>query len=301
MKNNYKISSLLVPLLLPVLLLDPAIIFSSAFVVVPSTTVTVRKRHGGCIGGLPTTPTMPSLLFNPITKTSTGANRLPSCSKRSSSSSSSSSSSRLLASLSSLFGFGGIELAETVYDATSTAFDAWEWTNAIGAPAALVAGAVLVTLTETRESSAPRRTDSKRTRVLKLSMRFLLLTSFALEVLSIFVAVITGGVLLGHGEQKVVKKMIGYGAPLQLMHYHHEYVNQGGVSTFVYVHVYICIIICKIFETILIHSHPIFVCNIHFSEKKKKIRIFGNTNLFPPGTVELVSSRGCRTVSAQRW
>lgn len=39
-----------------------------------------------------------------------------------------------------LFGFGGIELSNIVYDSTSTAFDAWEWTNAIAAPAALVAG-----------------------------------------------------------------------------------------------------------------------------------------------------------------
>lgn len=39
-----------------------------------------------------------------------------------------------------LFGFGGIELSNVLYDSTSTAFDAWEWTNAIAAPAALVAG-----------------------------------------------------------------------------------------------------------------------------------------------------------------
>lgn len=56
-------------------------------------------------------------------------------------------------------------------------------------------------------------------------MRFLLLTSFSLEVVSIFVAAMTGSVLLGHGEQSVAKKMVGYGSPLQLLHHHHEYVH----------------------------------------------------------------------------
>ena len=119
-----------------------------------------------------------------------------------------------------LFGFGGLELSDVLYDSTSTAFDAWEWTNAIGAPAALVAGAVVVTLSETRDKTAPRKNDSRKTRILKQSMRFLLLSSFALEVVSIFVATMTGSVMLGHGEQGVVKKLIGYGSPLQLMHHH---------------------------------------------------------------------------------
>jgi hypothetical protein len=118
----------------------------------------------------------------------------------------------------------GIELKDLIFDSTSTAFDAWEWTNAIGAPAALVAGAVLVTLSETREDTSPRKSDSKKTRFFKLGMRFLLLSSFAFEVVSIFVATMTGSVLLGHSEQKLASKMIGYGSPLQLMHHHLEYV-----------------------------------------------------------------------------
>jgi hypothetical protein len=121
-----------------------------------------------------------------------------------------------------LLGFGGVELANVVYDSCSLAHDAWDWTANIGAPAALVAGAVLVTLTSTREETAPRRSDSRRTRLLKLSMRFLLLTSFGLETVSIFVSTMTGGVLLGHGEQKVASKLIGYTSPLQLMYHHHE-------------------------------------------------------------------------------
>ncbi|CAB9521399.1 expressed unknown protein [Seminavis robusta] len=118
---------------------------------------------------------------------------------------------------------GGTTATARVPVSCSTAFDAWEWTANIGAPAALVAGAVLVTLTETREDTAPRRSDLKSTRFLKLAMRFLLLTSFALETVSIFVSTMTGSVLLGHGEQKIASKMIGYSAPLQLMFHHHEF------------------------------------------------------------------------------
>jgi hypothetical protein len=121
-----------------------------------------------------------------------------------------------------LLGFGGEELANVVYDSCSLAHDAWDWTSNVGAPAALVAGAVLATLLSTREETAPRRSDSQRTRILKLSMRFLLLTSFAMETVSIFVSTMTGSVLLGHGEQRVASKMIGYASPLQLLYHHHE-------------------------------------------------------------------------------
>ena len=110
--------------------------------------------------------------------------------------------------------FGTIELDGLFFDDTSIAFDAWEWTANIGAPAALVAGAVLVTLSETREDLAPRKHDMNWVRLLKQTMRFLLLTSFALEVVSIFVGTVTGSVLLGHSEQTVASKMIGYGSPL---------------------------------------------------------------------------------------
>ena len=48
------------------------------------------------------------------------------------------------------------------------------------------------------------------------------MSSFALEVVSIFVSTVTGTVLLSHGEQ-VAKKAIGYVAPLELLHHHHEF------------------------------------------------------------------------------
>lgn len=117
----------------------------------------------------------------------------------------------------------GIELAGLLYDSTSTAFDAWEWTANLGAPAALVAGAVLVTLSETRQDMAPRRGDANWVRVVKLMTRFLLLSSFAFEVVSIFVSTVTGTVLLSHNEVSKAAKAVGYGSPLGLLHHHHEF------------------------------------------------------------------------------
>lgn len=117
----------------------------------------------------------------------------------------------------------GVELSDLVYDSTSTAFDAWEWTANLGAPAALVAGAVLVTLGETREKFGPRRGDKKWVRIAKQVTRFLLLSSFALEVISIFVSTMSGSVLLSHPEVVDPKKAIGYGSPLALLHHHHEF------------------------------------------------------------------------------
>ncbi|KAL3933613.1 MAG: hypothetical protein SGBAC_010315, partial [Bacillariaceae sp.] len=102
------------------------------------------------------------------------------------------------------------------------AFSAWEWTANIGAPAALVAGAVLVTLGETREGCAPRSSDLWWVRKAKMTMRFLLLSSFALEVISIFVSTMTGSVLLGHGPA-AAKRVVGYTSPLQLLYHHHEF------------------------------------------------------------------------------
>ena len=66
--------------------------------------------------------------------------------------------------------------------------------------AALIAGAVLVTLYETREEYTPKSTDKRWVQIAKLFYRFLLASSFGLEVVSIFVATVTGSVLLGHGE-----------------------------------------------------------------------------------------------------
>ena len=118
--------------------------------------------------------------------------------------------------------FGTIELSDLLYDDTSKAFEAWEWTANMGAPSALIAAAVLVTLSETRIGIAANRKDKKWIRFTKRLMRFLLLSSFAFEVVSIFVGTMMGSILLGHGSQRLARKVVGYGSPLQLLHHHHE-------------------------------------------------------------------------------
>jgi len=114
----------------------------------------------------------------------------------------------------------GFELDKLFYDSVDMATTACDWTANIAAPAALVAGAVLVTLSETREQTAPRKKDVGWVRLAKMTMRFLLLSSFALEVISIFVSTMTGSVLLGHGPAKVA---VGYTSALQLLYHHHEF------------------------------------------------------------------------------
>lgn len=72
------------------------------------------------------------------------------------------------------------------------------WCMSLGAPAALVAGAVIATIYENLNSNdlnlEPE--DSKLTKFSKKLTRFLLLSAFALEVMSIFVTTITGTMLL---------------------------------------------------------------------------------------------------------
>mmetsp|Transcript_35516 Transcript_35516/g.38468 ORF Transcript_35516/g.38468 Transcript_35516/m.38468 type:complete len:204 (+) Transcript_35516:49-660(+) len=118
--------------------------------------------------------------------------------------------------------FGTVEYSDVLYDDTSTAFDAWEWTSNMGAPAALIATAVLVTLSETRLETIPKKSDKPWIRFMKRLMRLLLMSSFAFEVTSIFVGNMTGSMLLGHGSQPSPKKLVGYGSPLRLLYHHYE-------------------------------------------------------------------------------
>jgi hypothetical protein len=103
------------------------------------------------------------------------------------------SSSSNNAALLSIRGGGGADL-----EMAGTAFD---WCANLGAPAALVGGAVLVTLSETREGMAPKRRDSRRTRLVKQVQRFLLVSAFALEIISIFATTVTGTMLLAQGDR----------------------------------------------------------------------------------------------------
>ena len=81
------------------------------------------------------------------------------------------------------------------------ATEAFGWCANLGAPAALVGGAVLATLMKTRQDMAPKKRDSIRTRSVKQFQRFLLLSAFALEILSIFATTVTGTMLLTQGDR----------------------------------------------------------------------------------------------------
>lgn len=79
-------------------------------------------------------------------------------------------------------------------------FDTWEWNANLASPAALVAGAVLATLIDGRDAMSPKVTDRRVVRHLKKACRLLLLSSFGLEVVSIFVTVVMGTLLLSVGD-----------------------------------------------------------------------------------------------------
>ena len=78
------------------------------------------------------------------------------------------------------------------------AVDASEWCANLAEPAALVGGAVLASLVTTREELAPTKSDSTVRRLTKQFLRFLLLTAFGLEIISIFVTTVMSTVLLSH-------------------------------------------------------------------------------------------------------
>lgn len=73
---------------------------------------------------------------------------------------------------------------------------AFEWCANLGAPAALVAGAVLATASEHRQHLLPCKDDARWVRRVKNWCRFLLLSSFTLEIFSIFVTTVTSTLLL---------------------------------------------------------------------------------------------------------
>jgi hypothetical protein len=98
------------------------------------------------------------------------------------------------------------------------------WCSALGAPAALVAGAVLVTFSKTRTEMMPRKKDEKWVRSAKKMLRFLLLSSFGLEIISIFVTTVTGTVLLSQGDlPAVVHVGMHHNSPMGFLQSAHEF------------------------------------------------------------------------------
>jgi len=97
----------------------------------------------------------------------------------------------------SLRGGGSADLISSSYD----------WAVNLGAPAALVAGAVVATLYEKKGSSdlVAKTTDAKWVVYGKRSAMGLLLMAFALELVSIFVTTVTGTMLLSVSAKAMEK------------------------------------------------------------------------------------------------
>lgn len=89
-------------------------------------------------------------------------------------------------------------LALTTIDYTSLIEGAYGWCGDLGAPSALVAGAVVATLYDNMHSGDLEMSDSdsRLVRFGKIVTRLLLLSAFAMETLSIFVTTVTGTMLL---------------------------------------------------------------------------------------------------------
>lgn len=85
-------------------------------------------------------------------------------------------------------------------------YQCFEWACNLGAPAALVAGAVIATIYENLSSGdlGPKAEDSFLTGFAKKSVVVLLLSSFILQIISIFSTTITGTMLLSRNMDELV-------------------------------------------------------------------------------------------------
>ena len=80
----------------------------------------------------------------------------------------------------------------------------------------------MATMVETREDMAPRARDSTTLKVFKKLCRYMLLTSFGLEIISIFVTTVTGTMLLSHGDAKILKSF-KYASPMGFLKHNWEF------------------------------------------------------------------------------
>jgi len=104
------------------------------------------------------------------------------------------------------------------------AAEAFDWTSNLSGPAALVAGAVLATLSTTRAELNPTKEDQQWMRLAKKMCRALLLSSFALEIFCIFVSTVTGTMLLSHGDIPAgVHAGVHYHSPMGFLNHNHEF------------------------------------------------------------------------------
>ena len=114
--------------------------------------------------------------------------------------------------------------AADVFEVATGAFD---WTCNLGAPAALVAGAVMATSQEYKddESLVTREADHKWVRQAKKMIKVLLVGSFACEVLCVFVSTVTGTMLLssGEGTAHAVRSLRGRDTAMGFLQANHEF------------------------------------------------------------------------------
>lgn len=96
---------------------------------------------------------------------------------------------------------------------------AYDWCCNLGAPSALVAGAVIATLYENMHSGDLEVvvTDSWWVQLGKKVTRLLLLSAFALETLSIFVTTVTGTMLLSITPKQMFLSDVVVESPLEFM------------------------------------------------------------------------------------
>ena len=105
------------------------------------------------------------------------------------------------------------------------ASSAYDWAINLGAPAALVAGAVVATIYENLRSGSLdiQKNDNVYTRFAKKTTSLLLYSSFALQMISIFVTTITGTMLLSKDFSNLESTANHLHTPLQFLHEHFEF------------------------------------------------------------------------------
>ena len=117
-----------------------------------------------------------------------------------------------------------LQAAQDLVSDDTLAMEAFEWCSNLGGPSALVAGAVLATLSQTRGDLAPCRSDPQWVRISKKLCRALLLSSFAMEIVCIFVTTVTGTMLLSHGDSPAGWHAgIHYHSAMGFLNHNHEF------------------------------------------------------------------------------
>jgi hypothetical protein len=102
---------------------------------------------------------------------------------------------------------------------------AYSWCCNLGAPSALVAGAVVATLYENMHSGDLELSerDSKWVQLGKKLTRLLLLSAFMMETLSIFVTTVTGTMLLSQTVDQMSLSNVVIETPLEFLKEHFEF------------------------------------------------------------------------------